>query len=620
MLAMGSLAAVLGVACSSESSEVPSRKVEPLETALRAVPDDAIDFQAEATVDAAGKISERRITLGRGQLVAGFKADRLPPKPLEEISAPRSKIDPSLAANLLTGDPNATIDLVLAVAHDAYFSPMPKLVRDQPRTSTLNRERLAARVHAIAAVDARRKAFRSPVIERVRALGGAVHEEFTMGNGLAITIPRAAVESLVAHPNVVSVVARYDGLPPAGTIADGTGLAAGMNSTFWRPGNDGDVPNFYVMSVDTGIRSSHTVFTSSDGGFLSRHADCFHGNSQCENSPTNPAYNDQDHCDHGTGHANIIMGAGNSAFGMSFRGISRTHLDYVNVFNDNCVNDANATVRAFLKATVWGSDLIVSGVQATGGEDSVRARAADDAFDQGIAVVASCGNPGVVSVPGPPGNAHKALSIGYYSVYDGQTAGQVSGVVGGRIKPDVLGPTGVDVASNFHDYSAKSTFGGTSAAGAFVGGAAALMYEWYYNVWGITNRPGLLYTALIAQGDGSGPGAGRLKMESGSTWWTGSTTLGTQASDRIISMPAGRKNLKVAVWWPEKDTDAHNDVDLQVLGPMSLNVNSAWAGSVWEKIAVPGALTPGSYTIRLIPYSMPRPNQVVHYTIIASYQ
>jgi hypothetical protein len=152
------------------------------------------------------------------------------------------------------------------------------------------------------------------------------------------------------------------------------------------------------------------------------------------------------------------------------------------------------------------------------------------------------------------------------------------------------------------------------------------MYECYSSAFALTNKPGNLYTALLAQGDG-GPmpgttnGTGKLKMESGSHWWTGSITLGAAAVDLAFAIPASRKNLKVAIWWPEKQSDAHNDVDLVVLNPSGGVVGSSvWAGSVWEKVAQTGSLATGNYTVRFTPYSLPRPNQVVYYTVVASYQ
>lgn len=61
--------------------------------------------------------------------------------------------------------------------------------------------------------------------------------------------------------------------------------------------------------------------------------------------------------------------------------------------------------------------------------------------------------------------------------------------------------------------------------------------------------------------------------------------------------------------------------DLVVLNPSGGTVGTSLsAGSVWEKVRQTGNLTPGNYTVRFVPFSMPRPSQVVYYTVIASYQ
>ena len=450
-----------------------------------------------------------------------------------------------------------------------------------------------------------------------------------MGNAIVMTLPDAAVAQLATDPNVVSIVPRYDGSPPPATISNGTSLATGMNSDFWRPWNDGSMQFFYLVTLDTGIRSSHTVFTAGDRGTLGLHLDCSRGNNDCANSPVNPAYNDQDaNWNHGTAVANIILG-GNSTtagFGLPLRGVSKAELDYLNVYSTSGA-DVAAVSKAYKMAGVWGDDIVVGELQFGFPDNSVPSLAADDAYDQGIATVAACGNNDTpLTGPASPGNAHKAISIGDYNAVTGAVSFQVPGLVDGRIKPDLQAPSSVEAASSASNTVKHGSFGGTSAATAFAGGAAALMYEWYSSAFGITNKPGNLYTALLAQGDGGTMpghpnGTGKLKMESGSHWWTGSITLGAAALDVSIPVPAARKNLKVAIWWPEKQSDLHNDVDLKVLDPAGITVgDSFWAGSVWEKVAQNGNLAAGTYKVRFIPYSLPRPNQVVYYTVIASYQ
>ena len=79
--------------------------------------------------------------------------------------------------------------------------------------------------------------------------------------------------------------------------------------------------------------------------------------------------------------------------------------------------------------------------------------------------------------------------------------------------------------------------------------------------------------------------------------------------------------MKVAIWWPERQSDPHNDVDLVVLNPAGGAVaSSSWGSSVWEKVKLTGGVPAGNYTLRFSPFSMPRPNQRVYYTVIASMQ
>lgn len=619
---------MLLAACSSEGEIESPTRVDSVEQSLEAVPDDGGDFQSQMGVDKDGNVTPGPVTKGAGILVPDFDPASLGSKPVEVSPPRRSKIAPSLAKMLRVDDPKAVTEVVVSVAHDAPFSPLPKLRRDHPRTSTDNTQRLAARVNAIAAVDARRKPFRTAVANHAKSLRGVVTEELTMGNALAIALPDSAVQALANHPDVLEIVPRYDGTPPPATISNGTSLATGMNSDYWRPWSDGDLNFFYMVAFDTGLRSTHTMFTSPDGGSLGLHRDCSRGNSSCLNSPVNPAYDDQDtFWNHGTGAASIMIG-GNSAsagFGINFRGVSRAELDYLNVYS-NLGSDAVAVSRAFLLAANFGDDVIVGELQMSGSDSSAASLAADDAFDQGIATISACGNVGAVTSPASPGNAHKALSVGDYDAVTGTTTFQVPGFVDNRIKPDFQTPTTVDAAGNGSNTAKRLGFNGTSGATAFAGGAAALLYEWYATGHGITNKPGNLYTALLAQGDGAfGPnfpnGAGRLKMESGSWWWTGQITLGTTTQDLIFAIPASRKNLKVAIWWPERQSDAHNDIDLVVLNPSGGTVGTSLsAGSVWEKVRQTGNLTPGNYTVRFVPFSMPRPSQVVYYTVIASYQ
>src|SRR6187551_3709214 len=295
-------------ACSGEAELEPSTNAESLEQTLEAVPDDGSEFQAQMSIDADGNIIPGPVTKGVRVAVSGWDP-RSVNKPLDLVEPRRNKVNPSLARMLRPTDPKAVTEVVVSVAHNAHFSTLTKLRRDQPRSSTENTQRLAARLNAVVAVDARRKPFRDAVAAHAKSLRAVVTEELTMGNALVMSVPDSAVQALAKHPDVLEIIPRYDGTPPPATISNGTSLATGMNSDYWRPWSDGDLSSFYMVAFDTGLRSTHTMFNSPDGGFLVLHRDCSRGNQQCINSPVNPAYSDQDtRWNHGTGAASIMIG------------------------------------------------------------------------------------------------------------------------------------------------------------------------------------------------------------------------------------------------------------------------------------------------------------------------
>jgi hypothetical protein len=59
-----------------------------------------------------------------------------------------------------------------------------------------------------------------------------------------------------------------------------------------------------------------------------------------------------------------------------------------------------------------------------------------------------------------------------------------------------------------------------------------------------------------------------------STWWTGSDSPNSFVIDGTITVAVGQKDLHVAIWWPDRLHDAHDDVDLYVMGPGGVNLGS----------------------------------------------
>lgn len=333
--------------------------------------------------------------------------------------------------------------------HSAPFTRLTPIDLRLPRSAVENQRRIEARASEIATVELLRAPSRASVAQFIRSRGGRVLGELTFGNSVVASIPNALVSELALRVDVLHIGPEVIHAPPP--VALQAGRTALSSDAWYNLGYAGS-PGVFVSLFDTGVRSSHTVFTLAG---LDLHGDCSHGNDDCQNSPPNPLFNDQDAVGHGTGSANIIMGAVSLAqgFGSAMRGVSAAWLDYYAVFKNTdgeYSHDATAWGRASERATLYFTSVVVGEVQFAMGENSDVSLAADDLYDAGITVVAATGNQGQVSTdePAAPCNAHKVLCVGDYDAVTGVTHFQYSGKPGGRQKPDIQGPTSVDAAGN----------------------------------------------------------------------------------------------------------------------------------------------------------------------------
>lgn len=268
-----------------------------------------VEFQAEATIDAAGKILNRRVGL---PILASATLDQslFPKKPTEIVQVP-DVISPALAAALRSSPANGTTEVVVSVRHNVPFGRLTSLRDDLPRNSDENQKRLLQRRGEIDAVELSRRPSRAAVIARARTLGAHDREESTLGNAVALEIPNAAVAQLALDPDVLEVSLRYEAMrpPSVGNISNGTSAATGQNSDYWRSWMPGNLDSsFGVALLDTGVNASHTVFTYGvDHGSIRGLYDCYHGGIHCEN--VGPGYNTNDsNPGHGTQSASVILG------------------------------------------------------------------------------------------------------------------------------------------------------------------------------------------------------------------------------------------------------------------------------------------------------------------------
>ncbi len=249
-------------------------------------------------------------------------------------------------------------------------------------------------------------------------------------------------------------------------------------------------------------------------------------------------------------------------------------------------------------------------------------------------IIAANGNNGsAASTVNEPAIAHKVIGVGNFDV---QTLNQVASQSRGpapdnRIKPDIQAPTNTETASNGCGWrqncatggsdTAINSFGGTSGATPYAAGAAALLRNWLRGT-SFSIDPGQVYAQLILSGQQPYPfdntsGAGPLRLPTDGWAWWGKVTITNGAT---IDIPIGisgtsPNTLDAALWWPETASQSHNDVDLSLVDPGGATRDwSVSIPSVFERARVSGAVTAGTWKIRIRGYSVPTGSQTVYWS------
>lgn len=532
-----------------------------------------------------------------------------------------SRISPALEG-LPPGD---LLDVVVTFRRHDRIPALPRNVDGVLRTEEPNRSIREQRLQVLDEVASRRLERLPESLALLSALGGIPLEYHVVGNAVSATLPASVLPTLAADPEVAFIEPAQTTTPPpdansANDVDDGRTLI--RSDLMWSFGFTGSGAGQFVGILDTGVRSSHTLLTSPARTYWER--DCVYGGSQCETTG-DANYNPDDNCwNHGTATASIVSGNGNLT--ATYRGVTDALVDSFKVYT--CAGlSVTAAIRGFGAALAGGDDVIVAQVQAQESETSALAAAADDAFDAGSVVVAPVGNGGPWSSSVTcPANAHKVLGVGAIDV---QTLA-ILGIQGrgpaadDRIKPDLQAPTNTETASTSCS-TCLQVFGGTSGATPYAGGAAMLLFD-YFKAQGWATNPGLIYSALLAFGIRPYPyfdnsyGVGRFELGDLSCrhWVSGSRSVGAgQDVDITFNTSTygnGDRDLRVAIWWPE-DTNYHNDIDLSVIDAQGTVKEVSISGpSVFEFVALPGALTPaGTWRVRLNGYSVPQSPQTVYF-------
>ncbi len=503
--------------------------------------------------------------------------------------------------------------------------PMPRLPDLNPHLPRFAAENLAVLELRMAMIEGIRRARIESVADltaTIAAQGSEVLEHFTLAGAMLVRGKHGLLSYLNGHPQVdhVERVSEPESAPP-GDASDGRDLIG--SDKYYDLGGTGVA---YTANLDSGIRSTHTLFTGPD--HIDFEEDCVYGNGDCDDTG-NVAYDADDVCNHGTAVAAIYTG--NSDLGDAYRGVSSGTLDSFKVYA-SCFLDTPAVHRGYDEAVLWGDKIVIAEIQSSQGHKGSIADDADDAYDAGVLSIAAGGNQGPSSGSiNSPASAHKALGVASYDVdtlvYESVYCSR-GPTPDDRIKPDLAAPTNAFTASSTSS-TAVGSFGGTSGATPFAAGAASVYSDWF-GLNSITSADaGKIYAALINAGPndwdtpfGSTTGVGSFELPQFGTYYTGSRTLENGQSKFVeIYVPSDAEEIDVAIWWPENQGWTHRDIDLYLLKPDGTTSDSSLSvPSVFEHTRVFAPLTSGYRDVEIYGYDIPwLKQQTVYFSVFVKH-
>lgn len=587
----------------------------------------------------------------------------LSPMPARRARTDAERLHPAVREWMRDHEDGDRIALLVTWKEDGPNPPLPAFRRDLPVTAAENLAITNERLRRMESFATSRRAAQQKKLDALGAASFDEKESFTAANCMHLETTVGGIRRLLTDPDVLQIeLALRTAAPPTipQTVANGRAM---MKTDFWiaqfaQP--VGPFPGYLARSwlrfglIDTGVRSTHTLLASR----IAVLRDCYNG-TNLSNCGIGTNLDPADHLDHGTAVAAIVSGTGN--LGNDQQGVGFYYIDSYKVSYDSIgADDQLATLRAFAAAEAFGDEVVLAEVQFDSSFDGGVAQAADVAFRQyGITVVAPIGNGTsggfATNAPRSPGLARNVLGVGAVDVATGLhiisfSQGPTSD---GRIKPDIQAPTGVVTASNASDVALRSTpFGGTSAAGAFAGGMALVLWNLENNGGSgpIADQGGLAYADAIRSGSESGPlynnvdGAGLVRTagswcENGTGGAEGEVTFGPSSNFFDIDLLAMNipaystwdpvthtgdhcavnNQVDAAIWWSESAADEHLQINMFLVnGSGQVVALGNDPHNVWQKVRYRlAALGAGDWHLRLASTAIPDHEVRCYYSVRA---
>lgn len=316
------------------------------------------------------------------------------------------------------------------------------------------------------------------VRQHVAALGGEVTYAARAVNAVAARVPRGAIDTLRARPDVLAVEIDVPREAHLHRMA-----AATLANTFWFNGVTGGAVD--VAVIDTGVFPDHETFVAKKAQIL---GGVFHRSAR-----TYPSYSDDwadgdDYQGHGTLVAGMVFGQG-SAMNAGRKGLAYGLDKLYNLKAGFRTTSAGGSslLSDLMEAVDWAlaqpdpPEVLNYSYGATASaDDDSYARYWDAVVDAfGVTATISAGNSGSNGYTvNSPGTAHNVISVANTTV-EGVVASSSSRgpTIGGRKKPDLAAPgTSIWLPSTFGETQWNAVTG-TSFSAPAIAGAVALLVQ-----------------------------------------------------------------------------------------------------------------------------------------------